>query len=248
MGKAIVYYSNIASDATITVSTEEATFEKEYLVDENTANTFRTTAIAAQTIKFDFTSSEEIEGIAYFNTNMNADVTTFDIQHSTNDVTYSNQENLTQAVDGYKEYNYTDRYFRFDLVKSAGTFIEVGEIYMFSKKYTFDKDISIGSPGMEKVMVETMNRGAQSGHVFRKIHDFYRRLPFRISGFDDTQRNKIEEIQDSEYVCFLPYGTDSDVVLFGTMSFYNLTPLAARDNDPANLEYDCNGSFIECAY
>ena len=214
----LILHGNIIDDATMAVSTEAVEHEKEYLKDYSPGNTWRSTVITVTTITLDFGAAVTLKGTSYYNTNIVAGDTTFEFEASTdNFASTAQQTSLTKAAKGHKEVNWTYRYFRYRIVKAAGTYIEIGKMMLHSGAFTLTRNMNRGWKE-KKLAVYSVVRG-DYGQGERTLK--YKKQTFKDMVFEFTEdADKIifdETISADPEISY--YNELHNEVYYGWMSF-----------------------------
>jgi hypothetical protein len=206
-----VFYNNILTPAniannllTLSVTTETPTYEKKFLYDNHPGTLYRTTAITTQYITFSFTTPTSIKGIAILNHNLlTGDTFTFEASSTSN---FSSP--VSQVIDplkGWVEISWNYQYYRIKMSKSTGSYIQVGEIYLFTGAYEFENNFNWNYTKTKEIVRKSSL--STSGQTYRKTS--YIRYGFNLSLtlLSDTQQQLFETIGESDYVVLFPYGT-----------------------------------------
>lgn len=218
----LVLHTDIIKDATMTVSTETAGYEKEYLTDYSPGNTWRSTAITVTYITLDFGAAVTLKGTSYFGTNMVAGDTTFDFECSTdNFATTAFTEALTKTAKGHKEVNWTYRYFRYKIVKVLpATYIEIGKMRLHSGAFTLTRNMNRGWDEYKlKVFSAVKGDYGQGQRTLRYKKQIFKNMVFEFTAdadkiiFDET----ISADPEISY-----YNDGHDEIYYGWMKFPNI--------------------------
>ncbi len=229
-----VFANNIANDTafTVTTTTEATSFEKENALDSSPKNIWRSTDKANQYFTFNGTSARQIFGCALFNINT-ASGDTLQLQTSNNDFgatidtanfTLVNRTVYEMSSGILTETTYTDAYvlqnsnhqdYRIFMNHAAGTYTEIGKIYLFGLDYTFPKDYNFGSiEGTENAFVS--NRGSY-GLITNSFKYQPRIWQFSFPGLELAQTEILtHRIAANPFVSWIPSGL-TNPIYFGSM-------------------------------
>lgn len=239
-----IFYGNIIKNASVvTASTETTGFEVEYTYDEIPSTVHRTTVITESTITFDFGSATAIEGVAVLN-HSNMDTTlkwesstdnfsttseTQDLTTLTRTVKTENNAGVIEDVtrrDSHYQGSWNRRYYRLRYQASAGTYMEIGQIFIFTGNYLFAKNFVWNyQAGREKQFLQTTSI---NGSTFRR-RDFSREMyDLQFTGITTAQKNKLVR-EASEYrKCVFLDGISGDL-FYGWIETSNI--LHARSDN-----------------
>lgn len=216
-----MFYGNIIRDATITHDDEDTAYPYERIYNGLPSVTSRSTGIAEITITFDFGAATAIEGVAVLNHNIVAGDTTYKWESSTDNFSSTSETDdltlLTRTVktintngvienatrrDAHCQNSWNRRYYRLRIQKASGSYIEIGEVYIFTGNYLFDKNYEWGySSGREHIHTQIKTL---FGGVYRKRKYSAEVGELTFQTIDDTQKEKFdEEIGEHEKIVFI---------------------------------------------
>ncbi len=250
-----IFYNNVIRNANVTVNSEAASFEHEYLYDEIVGTKFRSSGTSQVIINMDLYASTAIKGIVLLDHNMEASDTTYEFEASNvsnfSSVAYSGTlqfktrtvkrknsngvlENITRR-DAYFACQWNCRYFRLRLKKASAN-VEIGGLLLLTGNYELEKNYNWGyTSGFERNFTSISN---ERGVVFKKQKYSRRIFTLNFSGLADDQKELMdEEVGENEFVVFFPKGYDGDL-LYGTMEFD--VPVHEYENS-----WSTNGNFTE---
>lgn len=214
-----IFYGDIAPTASISVTTEESTFEKEKLIDNSPSNKYRSTAITLQKLIFDFTSAVTITGTAYFGTNIVSGDTTFNFRAGAGTPPSTETDALEKAAKGYLDgFSYNYRYFSQEIVKASGTYIEEGKIMLCTGVFdlTTARQENWGFINSKVAIFD--KKAGQYGQIFKTFRYIAQQYEFEFESMGDTQKELFDEtIRVEPYVAL--YDDVKDEIFFGTMEF-----------------------------
>jgi hypothetical protein len=248
-----ILYNNIIKNAvTTTVTTEETGFEKKYLSDDIASTFYRTTAITESTITFDFGAATSIGGVAVIyhsdidttlkwessTDNFSSTSETADMTKLTRTVKEENSAGVLEDVtrrDAHHQAAWNRRYYRVRMQASAGSWMEIGEIYIFTGNYLFDKNFTWRYPaGREVFMTEHVGK---SGTAFRTRDSSRDTYSLSFETISTAQKNTlIRDIDEEPYVIFID-GITGDL-------FYGFTNFQAPTHI-RNNRWNLSGRFTE---
>jgi hypothetical protein len=207
------------ANSTLSVSSEAEGFEKEYLVNKNQGVVWRSTGINENIIQMTFDSTTAIKGIVVLNHNLEPG-DTFYLEASENNFSTTAQSQAVDPGKGFIEANWNYRYYRLRLQKTAGDYIQVGEIYLFGSTYEFERNFKWNYSYTKEI--NRNSKQTTSGQVYRKTRFIRKGFDLEFDGMTDTQKENFESISESDYICFLPNGT-SGGLYYGIVDFSTYT-------------------------
>ena len=256
-----ILYTNVAADATMTVTNEETGYEKEYLVDSLVSVPYRSTGITEIKITFDFGAAKTVQGVTVHKHNVESGDTTYKWESSNNNFTDTIEtQNLTLLTRTVKELNannvltdvtrrdayyfdeWDERYYRVRIQKASGSYIEMGEICIWTGNYTCDKNFSIGySMGKETIF---SNVNGSNGQVFRRFKNSRVIGDFPFENLDDTQKELFDEtIGLNEHICFFDHMRTQ--LFFGGLKFGIPVNIRTTDSGTPAETWNMQGAFTE---
>jgi hypothetical protein len=219
-----IFANNIANDTafTVTATTEASTFELENALDSSPKNTWRSTDKANQYFTFNGTSVRQIFGCALFNINT-ASGDTLQLQTSNNDfaATIDTANFTTVERKVYEmssgiltETTYTDAYvfqnsnhqdYRIFMNNAAGTYTEIGKIYLFSLDYQFGKDFNYGASfGSENSFISQKGSYGLLTENFKTQRKIWQ---FQFPGINQAQTDiLVNQVGANPFICWIPDG------------------------------------------
>lgn len=223
-----IFYNNLVKNATITVSTAALNHEKEKLTDEIVKSSWKSTVITETTISMDFGAATSIAGMSFHFHNVESGDTTYvfeadaagdfspaDESETITLVTRTIKENnangvLTDVIrrDAYHIDNWNYRYYRLRITKTSGTHIQGGQLCIWKDRYLFEKNFSVGYIGGSLNLFA--NTPGPAGQNFRKLQNSKFFLPMRFNSISDSQRIKLEEAGQSNYITYF-HGMNSKI-------------------------------------
>lgn len=223
MSNGKIFYNNLIENATITASPTEAVMEGfgiEYLGNNNQGVVFRSSEISGTEIRFSFDSAVSVKGIVVMNHNLVTGDPTCYFEASADgfETTPADESEVITWDKSFVELEnpwvYKD--YRLRLSKSSGTYIQVGEVYLFGDSYPFDRNYT-----WNYTYTKEINRNSKettSGQIYRNTRFIRKGFAMDFDGMTDTQKATFEDISESDYVCFLPTGAGGDLH-FGIIDF-----------------------------
>lgn len=250
-----VYYNNIIKNATvISASTSETKYGIDYIKDGMPGTRWRSTVITSTTITFDFGVATAIKGVFVANHNIVAGDTTYKWESSADNFSSTSETgDLTLITRTYKAKNsngvpmdatrrdakyeaiWNRQYYRLRIQKASGSYIEIGEVYIFTGNSTFTVPYTWGySAGIRSNILE--NRGPFN-QLIRSWRSSGRAYDFEFKQLGDTQKDIFdEEVRENEYVIF--YDSQNGEYYYGAVSL----------GDPKNVftdNWEITGTFVE---
>jgi hypothetical protein len=219
MNNGKILYNNLIENCTVTVTTEAAGFEKEYLFNNNQGAVWRSTGIGENIIQMTFDSAAAIKGIAALNHNLETG-DTFYLEASDNNFSTTAQSQAVDPGKGFVEVNWNYQYYRLRLQKTAGDYIQVGEIYLFGSAYEFERNFKWNYSYTREI--NRNSKQTTSGQVYRKTRFIRKGFDLEFDGMTDTQKENFESISENDYICFLPEGS-SGTLYYGIVDFSSYT-------------------------
>jgi hypothetical protein len=218
-----IFYGNVFGDITTFDTTTEADgFGKEYLGNNNQGVVWRSTAITTTDIDMSFAGDIAVKGIVVMNHNLVSGDTCL-LEGSDNAfATYpaAAESVPVDITDGFVEVDWSYKDYRLRLSKQTGTYIQVGEVYLFNSAYEFERNFK-----WNYTYTREINRNSKqttSGQVYRKTRFVRKGFNLDFTGMTDDQKDKFEIISDDDYICFLPTGSTGELY-YGILDFSTYT-------------------------
>jgi hypothetical protein len=231
-----IFYNNLIANTTVTVTSEETGFEKEYLFNNNQGVVWRSTSTAENTVEMDFGTATAIKGIVVINHNLVTNDTFLFEASSDGFPGDVDQSESVDLVTGLKEVTWPAyRYYRLKLAKTAGSYIQVGEIYLFGSSYEFERNFKWNYSYTREI--NRNSKQTTSGQVYRKTRFVRRGFNLDFEGMTDTQKETFESISENDYICFMPTGSGGDLY-YGIIDFSSYTHVY-------NNFWDASVTFME---
>ncbi len=183
---------------------------------------WRSTAITTNDIDMSFDSATAVKGIVVMNHNLVTNDTCL-LEGSDNafaDYPLNAESVPVDISKGFVEVDWNYKNYRLRLVKQTGTYIQVGEIYLFSYAYEFERNFK-----WNYTYTREINRNSKqttSGQVYRKTRFVRKGFNLDFTGITDVQKEKFETVSDDDYICFLPTGSTGELY-YGILDFSNYT-------------------------
>ncbi len=219
MSNGKIFYNNVIADSTLSASSEAEGFEKEYLVNKNQGVVWRSENISETTVVMTFAAPTAIKGGVVLNHNLETG-DTFYLEASDNNFSTTAQSQAVDPGKGFVEVNWNYQYYRLRLQKTTGDYIQVGEIYLPGSSYEFDRNFNWNYSYTREI--NRNSKQTTSGQVYRKTRFIRTGFDLDFDGINDTQKETFEDISESDYICFLPNGTNSDLY-YGIVDFSTYT-------------------------
>lgn len=257
-----ILYTNIAADATMTATNEETDYEKEYLKDGLVSVFYRSTGITEISITFDFGTATTVQGVTVHNHNVVSGDTTYKWESSNDNFATAavESENLTLLTRTVKELNdnnvltdatrrdayyfaeWDERYYRVRIQKASGSYIEIGEICIWTGNNTFTKNFSIGyAAGRDRIFSAV--RGAE-GQIFRRRKASRQMYDLTFENLADTQKELFdEEIGENETIAFFDHMRTQ--LFYGHITFQPPVNIRTTDADTPAETWNMQGTFVE---
>jgi hypothetical protein len=219
MNNGKIFYNDLIGNCTLTVTSEAQGYEKEYLANNNQGVVWRSTGISENNITMTFDAPATVKGIVVMNYNLETG-DTFLFEASADNFSSTAQSQAVDPLKGLIEVDWNYRYYRLRLQKTGGDYIQVGEIYLFGSAYEFEKNFK-----WNYTYTREINRNSKqttSGQVYRSTRFVRKGFNIDFEGVTDTQKTMFESIVESDYINFLPTGSDGDRY-YGTMDFSAFT-------------------------
>jgi hypothetical protein len=219
MSNGKIFYNNLIANSTLSVSSEAGGFEKEYLVNKNQGVVWRSTGINENIIQMTFDSATAIKGMVVLNHNLETG-DTFYLEASADNFSTTAQSQAVDPGKGFIEVNWNYQYYRLRLQKTAGDYIQAGEIYLFGSSYEFERNFKWNYSYTKEI--NRNSKQTTSGQVYRKTRFIRKGFDLEFDGMTDTQKENFESISESDYLCFLPNGSSGDLY-YGIVDFSTYT-------------------------
>lgn len=219
MSNGKIFYNNLIENCTVTATTEAAGFEKEYLFNRNQGVVWRSTGITENNIQMTFGSTTAIKGVVVLNHNLEPG-DTFYLEASEDNFSTTAQSQAVDPGKGFIEVDWNYRYYRLRLQKTAGDYIQVGEIYLFGSSYEFGRNFKWNYSYTKEI--NRNSKQTTSGQVYRKTRFIRKGFDLEFNGMTDNQKQTFETISESDYLCFLPNGSGGDLY-YGIVDFSTYT-------------------------
>lgn len=219
MSNGKIFYNNLITNSTLSVSSEAEGFEKEYLANKNQGVVWRSTGIDENIIQMTFDSVTAIKGMVVLNHNLETG-DTFYLEASDNNFSTTAQGQAVDPGKGFIEANWNYQYYRLRLQKTGGDYIQVGEIYLIGSSYEFDRNFKWNYSYTREI--NRNSKQTTSGQVYRKTRFIRKGFDLEFDGMTDTQKENFESISESDYICFLPNGSSGDLY-YGIVDFSTYT-------------------------
>ena len=219
MSNGKIFYNNVIADSTLSVSSEAEGFEKEYLVNKNQGVVWRSETISETTVVMAFAAQTAIKGGVVLNHNLETG-DTFYLEASADNFSSTAQSQAVDPNKGFVEVDWNYQYYRLRLQKTAGDYIQVGEIYLQGSSYEFDRNFNWNYSYTREI--NRNSKQTTSGQVYRKTRFIRKGFDLAFDGMTDTQKETFEDISESDYICFLPNGTGGDLY-YGIVDFSTYT-------------------------
>ncbi|MCP5103801.1 MAG: hypothetical protein GY950_10505 [bacterium] len=251
MSEGKIFYNNLIQGSTVSLVPEDTSAEGfgiEYIGNNNQGVVWRSDDISERFINMSFKDENNdpldvtVYGVVVMNHNLESG-DTFRIEASGSGFSTIDETRDISVSTGFldltdlptpESWTYPD--FRLRLQKTSGNYIQVGEIYLIGGVYQFDRNYS-----WNYSFTKEINRNSKettSGQVYRKTRFIRKGFALDFEGMNDTQKEKFEEISESDYVCFLPTGSGGDLH-FGIIDFSSYTHVYS-DYWTANINFTEN--------
>ena len=229
----IVFYNNMISLAALTGENIDPDFPVVKAYNNNQGVVCVGLPGEEVIINIFFDATIAISGIVCFNHNLESG-DTFKIESSNNEFT---DTVLSRDIDpkGYDQFSWNFPHYRVRLQKVSGA-VQVGEIYLPANYYQFERNfkyIKGYDPGRKFSIVKT------SGPVYRTLKSERKTYPLEFKPVGENQKQKFDDIEKNENVCFIPY-PDKNEIFYGGFTF------TRRDNVYIN-NCEIDGYFEESA-
>lgn len=211
------------ADPTVTVTSEETGYEKEYLYDKNQGSTWRSTDLTDQTLKFELDAAYNNHGVAVLNHNLDASLDTVYVEYSDDDFT-------TVAVAGTLTINDDVAYFislaplTYDYVRlritttgAVRSYFEIGQVFVAGGFYDFERKYDHGDE-WGKEFGKALKQSS-SGIIYGNPTRYDKRIQSaQFSYIGTDQRLNFEAAAKRGWVVYSPSGS-SGPVWFGVTEF-----------------------------
>lgn len=214
-----IFYNNLSANAAVSVSSEAAGFEKEYLVNNNQGVVWRSTGITENTLQMTFASAAPVKGIVVMNHNLESG-DTFYVEASADGFSTTARSRAIDSAKGFVEVDWNYPQYRLRLQKTSGDYIQVGEIYLVGLSYEFERNYNWNYSYTREI--NRNSKETTSGQVYRKTRFIRKAFNMDFTGITDAQKETFEEISENDYICFLPTGTIGDLH-YGIIDFSTYT-------------------------
>lgn len=227
-----VFYNNQFNSAVIAVSSQASGFGCEYLGNSNQGVVWRSTTPTNQWLSMTFQEEESqggnpvivpvptaVKGIVVLNHNMvTGDSFLFEAANVAN---FSTKVSVpVPTAIGYVEVDWNYPYYRLSMSKVNGDYVQVGEVYLLGGVYQFETNFKWNYSYTREI-----NRNVKqttSGQVYRRTRFIRRGYDLEFQGLTDTQKQVFEAISESDYICFMPYGSDGELY-YGVIDLSSFT-------------------------
>lgn len=219
MSNGKVFYNNLISNTTVSASSEAAGFESDYLGNSNQGVVWRSTDISQTTLQMSFGFAAVVKGIVVLNHNL-VSGDTFEFEASSNGFTSTAASISIDPVKGFAEVDWIYPDYRLRLQKVSGDYIQVGEIFLQGSVYEFERNYRWNYTYTREI--NRNSRQTTSGQIYRKTRFSRKGFDLSFDGFNDSQKDTFEGIAESDYICFLPNGSNGDLY-YGIVDFSAFT-------------------------
>lgn len=216
-----IYYANkidnLSSAVSSVIASSEATgYEIDYIRDNSPATKWRSTGITEETILITFISAVTIKAVAWAGSNIVSTDTTFKIEAGTTSACSDISLDLTKTGKGVVILNsligWTYQYFKITIIKTTGTYIELGLLGLMGDFYEFEKNYNWNfSTGH---LTEFTTNKSKYGLIKRKKRYSVKIFNFTFEFLARTQAILFDEIiRDENYIWY--YSEDYSDIYFG---------------------------------
>jgi hypothetical protein len=205
----------------ITATTYAPGFEAPYVGNSNPGVVWRSTGITENTIDVSFLNQTQVKGVVVLTHNLEAG-DTFAFEASNDGFGNVLQTVNIDPADGFKEVTWPAGYldYRVRMAKNSGSYIQVGEVYLFASSYQFERNFKWNYTYTREINRNT--KQTTSGQVYRTTRFIRKGFNLDFEGINDAQRQTFEDISESDYICFLPTGSDGELY-YGVVDFSSFT-------------------------
>lgn len=218
-----ILYNNLTGLlSSLMATTEETGFDAQYLGNSNQGVVWRSTSTAENTIDMSFASGTLVKGVVVLNHNLEIG-DTFYFEASDDGFSSIAQSVAIDPAKGFVEVDWSSPTYpdyRLRLAKASGSYIQVGEIYLYGSAYQFERNFKWNYTYTREINRNT--KQTTSGQVYRTTRFIRKGFNLDFEGINDTQRQTFEDISESDYICFLPTGPDGDIY-YGVVDFSSFT-------------------------
>jgi hypothetical protein len=238
MGRTVIYYNDLFADATITATTENTGYEKEYLADHTKSSLWQATANPA-TISIDLGAAALQSALWVGGSNMATGDTLF--RYWVGDVAPAavTSFELDMQANSFKEIMQTYRHARILFQRAAGN-PEAGKVYLAGSRFELPHDFSRNYiAGYESIFIE--NRG-RYGQINRELLYTKYSCSFEIKGMKNAQKVIMDEtIRLEPYILF----KDGELgkVFYGVLSLGQ--PEFVTSDSTGMMIWNISGTFEE---
>lgn len=232
MSNGKIFYNNLTANSTITVTPPQGYdgaavgFDCQYLGNNNPGVVWRSATNAAHFIDMVFETggapvSTPITGIVIMNHNL--------VENDTLTLCAANDAAFTSGVlgpvtipwqKGFMEVSWSKPYYRLEVAKTSGEYIQVGEIFLVGCAYEFIRNYNWNYAYTREITRNS--KETTSGQIYRKTRFIRRIFDLDVDGISDTQKEIFEDISLHDYICFLPNGVSGELY-YGIIDFSTYT-------------------------
>lgn len=131
-----IYYKDVAPLATISVTSETATFERRFLIDQHYETRYQSNG-SSTLLNFDLGAIYQISGAIVLNSNVTGAATTFNFRSGSTAALTDPAVAMSKEKDSVLLHSANRRYYGIDIVLPAGN-VFVGKVIFFQSHYSFD--------------------------------------------------------------------------------------------------------------
>jgi hypothetical protein len=207
-----IYYNDLTSTANLTPSSQTAGKGIEYIHSKTTLTKWRTTGIAGESVLFEFATATNIKAVIYNGTNIDSGDTIFSIQAGTTAAVSDESQNLTKADKGIGVLDWTYKFFKINITKASGTYIEFGKIGMMGSEYEFVRNYKWGyGVGFDVVWDQAEGFFGQDD---RELRFTGKRFNLQFGQMKTIQKELFDEtIRNEPYIYY--FDNDNSVIWYG---------------------------------
>ena len=208
-GSLFLLYGPLQYFATVTASQAAAGYPALRLADRGVSLPWRSTGISGVTITLEFPSAVTAVGVALLNTNLTSAATVL-WQTSSDGTTWSAGVS-SFSVRGSRVWNggpnQTGKFHRFTITTTAGSYIEIGEIYLAGGRWpTWSDTVQPLKSSQRWIETETSRVETFAGSAIADVRGAREMYSLRYAGLQGAQLAAFRAAHVGRYVVLSPQG------------------------------------------
>ena len=216
------FYYGTADDIAIdSITSEETSFEKEYMLDNIKSNVWKSTSNAQQTIIIDRNeSSTPTTGVFLYNVNFSSFATVKRVSFSADNVTYGSTTDLTFSGTTAYYTGAINRYIKIEIYESALSFYSIGVLDIPENKFTTgtaSKNIIYPFDREQRDFFIELSNGR--GGIRRKYQESIIVWGGRLLNIEQTLYDNLNILKKEAYFTFIPNIHSYTTPIYGFINF-----------------------------